>query len=338
MKKTGSIHLIARAPLPRNMRMTGSNIRLIFTLLIGVLLAINNARVIAAESALKATILGSGYVEPLADKYGASILVEAGTEKLLFDAGRGTTIRLNQIPVPYDAIDKVFLTHLHSDHVVGLPDLYLTGWVLGRRDTPLRLWGPEGTSQMAKHMVHAFDFDITVRRDTHTRYAAIGATIDAMDFEGGVIYDANGITVTAFTVDHGPVKPAFGFRVDYAGRSIGISGDTRPSNNLIAHTRDVDVLFHEAFAPEAYSAAHPDVPYLVIKAIESVHTTPSQAGKIFAAVNPKLAVFYHIDPGKTFADELTRDARKYYNGPLEVGEDLMSFNIGEEIKVRRHLP
>ncbi|MBT5242137.1 MAG: MBL fold metallo-hydrolase [Rhodospirillaceae bacterium] len=284
---------------------------------------------------LKATILGSGYVEPLPDKYGASILVEAGSETLLFDVGRGTTIRLNQIPVGFDVVDKVFLTHLHSDHVVGLPDLYLTGWVLGRRDTPLHLWGPTGTAHMARHLVDAFDFDITIRRDKHTRYAAAGATIDATNFTEGVVYEANGVIVTAFTVDHGPVQPAFGFRVDYAGRSLAISGDTRPSDNLIAHTRDVDVLFHEAFAPEAYSAAHPDVPYLVIKAIESVHTTPTQAGEIFAAVNPRLAVFYHIDPGEAFAAELRRDAGKAFRGALEVGEDLMSVSIGDEIKVQR---
>ena len=289
----------------------------------------------AADPVLKATLLGSGYVEPLPNKYGASILVEAGSETLLFDAGRGATIRLNQIPIPFDAVDKVFLTHLHSDHVVGLPDLYLTGWVLGRRDTPLRLWGPEGTAHMARHLVSAFDFDVVIRRDKHTRYAAIWANIDATDFTQGVVYEANGVTVTAFEVDHGPVKPAFGFRVYYAGRSLAISGDTRPSDNLIASAKDVDVLFHEAFAPLAYSAAHPDVPALVIKAIESVHTTPTQAGEVFAAVNPRLAVFYHIDPGADFAAELRSDARKNYSGPLEVGEDLMTVVIADEITVRQ---
>lgn len=313
-------------------------LRTLAAYVIGLAIVTSSTHLVAAEPTLKATILGSGYVEPLPDKYGASILVEAGSENLLFDAGRGTTIRLNQIPIPYEAVDKVFLTHLHSDHVVGLPDLYLTGWVLGRRETPLRLWGPDGTAHMARHLVNAFDFDITIRRDKHTRYAAIGATIEATDFEEGIIYASNGVTVTAFEVDHGPVQPAFGFRVDYAGKSLAISGDTRPSDNLIAFARDVDVLFHEAFAPEAYSAAHPDVPYLVIKAIESVHTTPTQAGEVFAAVKPKLAVFYHIDPGEAFAAELRRDAGKNYNGPLEVGEDLMSISIGDDITVQQHTP
>ncbi|NKB45233.1 MAG: MBL fold metallo-hydrolase [Alphaproteobacteria bacterium] len=315
--------------------MTSNVIRAVTLNLFWLATLIVSPKTIAEEVILKATVLGSGYVEPLPDKYGASILVEAGSETLLIDAGRGATIRLNQIPVAFDAVNKVFLTHLHSDHVVGLPDLYLTGWVLGRRDTALRLWGPKGTSHMARHLVNAFDFDVTIRRDKHTRYAAAGATIDASDFTEGIVYAANGVTVTAFAVDHGPVKPAFGFRVDYASRSLAVSGDTRPSDNLIAHARDVDVLFHEAFAPEAYSAAHPDVPYLVIKAIESVHTTPTQAGEIFAAVKPRLAVFYHIDPGETFATELRRDAGLTYDGPLEVSEDLMSFIIGDEIRVQR---
>lgn len=289
----------------------------------------------ASESTLQVTLLGSGYVEPLADKYGASILVEAGPETLLFDAGRGTAIRLNQVQIPFNRIDKVFLTHLHSDHIVGIPDLYLTGWVLGRRNMPLRLWGPKGTKRMAGHLVSAFDFDITIRRDVHTQYAAPGATIQATDFVEGAVYESNGVTVTAFEVDHGPVDPAFGFRIDYAGRSIAISGDTRPSENLVTFARGVDVLLHEAFAPNAYAAAHPDVPPAVIESIARVHTTPVQAGEIFAKVNPRLAVFYHIDPGPKFAAELQASARRAFAGRLEVGEDLMRINIGDTVTVSK---
>ena len=292
----------------------------------------------AHADSINVTVLGSGYVEPLADKFGASILVEAGTEALLFDVGRGATIRLNQTQVSFDRVDKVFLTHLHSDHIVGLPDLYLTGWVLGRRSTPLRLWGPKGTARMAEKLVAAFDFDITIRRDVHTQYSATGAIIKATDFVEGVVYENNGVTVTAFEVDHGPVEPAFGFRVDYADKSIAISGDTRPSDNLIKFARGVDVLFHEAFAPNAYAAAHPDVPAAVIDSIARVHTTPSQAGEIFAKANPRLAVFYHIDPGPKFAAELRASARRAYRGRLEVGEDLMHVAISDVITVSRRTP
>jgi ribonuclease Z len=188
---------------------------------------------------------------------------------------------------------------------------------------------------MARHLVSAFDFDITIRRDLHTRYAAAGATIEPIDFVEGVIYESNGVTVTAFEVDHGPVAPAFGFRIDHGDKSVALSGDTRPSENLVAFAKGVDVLLHEAFAPDAYGAAHPEVPALVIKSVASVHTTPTQAGEIFARVNPGLAVFYHIDPGAEFAAELRASARQAYAGRLEVAEDLMSINIGETITVHR---
>ncbi len=292
----------------------------------------------ANEATIKLTVLGSGYVEPLADKYGASILVEAGEEKLLFDAGRGTATRLRQLGVGYESVDKLFLTHLHSDHVVGIPDLFLTGWVLGRRTSPLRIWGPAGTEHMAHHLVEAYEFDIVIRSEKHTSYPAAGARIEATEFEEGVVYEANGVKVTAFTVDHGLVSPAFGFRVDYRGRSIALSGDTRPSDNLIKHASGVDVLLHEAFAPVAYAAAHPEFPQTVIESVQNVHTTPRQAGEVFAAVNPRLAVFYHIDPGEAFARELRNVARESFDGPLEVSDDLTVITVGDEIRVQRMLP
>ena len=112
----------------------------------------------------------------------------------------------------------------------------------------------------------------------------------------------------------------------------------RPSDNLIAYANGVDVLLHESCTPDAYSSAHPDLPALVIKAIESVHTTPTQAGEIFSHTKPGLAIFYRIDPGKYFADELTASARKAYNRPLEVSEDLIVIMIGDKIEAQQPSP
>ena len=118
----------------------------------------------ATSQNLKVTLLGTGAPRPVMERLGPSILVEAGKEKLLFDCGRGATMRLYQLKIPFDDLNALFLTHLHSDHIVGISDFYLTGWILGR-STPLRVWGPAGTADMMSHLEQAYQFDIHVRRD-----------------------------------------------------------------------------------------------------------------------------------------------------------------------------
>jgi len=196
--------------------------------------------VCASGQNLKVTLLGTGTPEPRMDRFGPSILVEAGEKKLLFDCGRGAAQRIEQIRIPFNQIDALFLTHLHSDHVVGIPDLWLTGWARGRK-VPLEVWGPAGTKEMVTHLKDAFQFDIQIRQQDD-KLPALGVDIRVKDIEQGVVYDSGGIKVTAFTVDHGPVKPAFGYRIDFAGHSVVLSGDTRYSENLIRFSQGTDVL------------------------------------------------------------------------------------------------
>jgi hypothetical protein len=167
----------------------------------------------------------------------------------LFDCGRGATIRLTQLGIPIASVHKVFLTHLHSDHVIALPDLFLTApaGFTGRK-VPLEVWGPGGTHDMMEHMQRAFAFDIHVRRDEE-RWPKDGLSVISHDIEQGTVFENDGLKITAFLVDHGPVKPAFGYRVDYRGHSVALSGDTRPSENLIKHAQGAcssmkRVLFH----------------------------------------------------------------------------------------------
>ena len=181
-----------------------------------------------SSTTLKVTIVGSGGGPAVnVQRFGPSILVDGGGELLLFDAGRGATIRLAQLGIPLERVNKVFLTHLHSDHVIALPDLFLTPWAsTAARQTPFEVWGPEGTRDMMANMERTFGFDIHVRRDIDEKFSKAGITVRAHDIVEGTIYEANGLKVAAFAVDHGPVKPAFGFRVDYGGRSLAMSGDT----------------------------------------------------------------------------------------------------------------
>ncbi len=286
----------------------------------------------AFAQVLKVTLLGTGSPEPRMDRFGPSILVEAGNQKLLFDCGRGATQRIEQLKVPFGDVDALFLTHLHSDHVVGIPDLWLIGWPRGRKG-PFRVWGPEGTKEMMAHLEQAYQFDIHIRRDVDEKLPAQAVVVAAKDIEQGVVYENGGVKVTAFTVDHGPVKPAFGYRVDFAGHSVVLSGDTRFSENLIHFSEGTDVLVHEVIDPEAFRSKNPSMSVERVQSVVAHHTTPEQAGTVFARVKPKLAVYSHIVPGDT--TDLIALTRKTYSGPLEVGEDLMSIDLGEKVVVKR---
>jgi ribonuclease Z len=283
---------------------------------------------VSAQS-LKVTLLGTGSPQPRMDRFGPSILVEAGEKKLLFDCGRGATQRIEQIKIPFTEIDALFLTHLHSDHIVGIPDLWLTGWARGRK-IPRRVWGPAGSKEMMSHLEEAFRFDVQIRQ-ADDKLPSRGVAVVAKDIEQGVVYDDAGIKVTAFSVDHGLVKPALGYRIDFAGHSLVLSGDTRYSENLIKFSQGTDVLIHEVIDPEAFRARNPSMSVERFNAIVGHHTSAEQAGTIFARVKPKLAVYSHIVPGDS--TNLIPLTRKTYSGPLEVGEDLMVVEIAQNVTV-----
>lgn len=184
---------------------------------------------------------------------------------------------------------------------------------------------------MMSHLEQAYQFDIHIRRDVDEKLPSQGVVVVAKDVDQGVVYENEGIKVTAFLVDHGPVAPAFGYRIDFAGHSIVLSGDTRYSENLIHFSEGVDVLIHEVIDPGAFRVENPSTSTERIQTVVAHHTTPEQAGTIFARVKPKLAVYSHIVPGGTTG--LIDLTRKKYSGPLEVGEDLMRVEVGEKVVV-----
>lgn len=287
----------------------------------------------ARPDPIRVTLLGTGTPRPFMDRFGPSILVEAGNEKLIFDVGRGAMQRLFQLGVSYGDITGVLLTHLHSDHTVGLPDLWLTGWLISSRATPLELWGPTGTSRMAEGLqsAYAFDRDIRVRDDG---VPAEGGRIVAHDIDEQVVFDRGGVKVTSFLVDHGVVRPALGYRVDAGGHSVVLSGDTRYSPNLVEHARGVDLLIHEvgaASAAELRANAH-------TRTILAHHTTPDRAAAVFNEARPKLAVFSHLVLLGVSADDVMRMTRLTYAGPLQLGEDLMRFHVGDRVTIERFVP
>jgi ribonuclease Z len=288
---------------------------------------------IPGDHDIRLTLLGTGGPPPVMERFGPSILVEAGGEKLLFDAGRGAIQRLLQLQPPVREVRSVFLTHLHSDHIIGLPDLWLTGWLNGRPDKPLKIWGPRGTREMMRYLDLAFQFDIRIRL-FDDRLPPQGVVVHAEDIEEGPVYENNGVRVTAFEVDHAPVSPAFGYRIEYAGKSAVICGDTRFSEHLISHAAGTDVLVYEVIVPDMLRVPGQENSEAMQRVIEH-HTVPEKAGEVFMRVNPGLAVYSHIIPVTAAAEDIIPATRTTYSGPLEVGEDLMVISIGEDVTVNR---
>lgn len=292
---------------------------------------------------LRVILLGTGGGPVIDPRHvGIGTLIVAGSERLLFDCGRGVPTAIARTDVAPRDVTKVFLTHLHSDHLVGLPELYLYPWASASRTAPFVLWGPSGTSAMMANLQKAFEFDIHVRRDVDEKFSAEGIRAAATDVGEGVVYDANGVRVTAFLVDHAPVTPALGYRVDYQGRSVVMSGDTRPSENLVRFAKGADVLIHEAgpWKKDPRLEGPPDERFgdsrgtrRQVRTIAEHHTDPEEAGQIFEKVRPKLALFSHYNATPSMLSLV----RRHYAGPVELGEDGMTIEIGETVTLTRRV-
>lgn len=297
---------------------------------------------IATGADLHVVLLGTAAGPTInAQRQGVGTLVMAGPETLLFDAGRGVTTSMARLAINPSSVTRVFLTHLHSDHVVSLPELWLFPWASSGRTVPLQVWGPRGTRSMLSHLREAFAFDVHVRRDVDEKLSREGIRLVANDIGEGPVYEANGVRVTAFAVDHGPVRPAFGYRVDYHGHSVVMSGDTTPSDNLIKYSQGVDVLIHELGRSK-------DDPALVgpsdellpggggitrgqARTIAQHHTDAAEAARVFQRANARLTVISHanVPPAATLVV-----VRGVYAGRVEIGVDLMRIDIGDDVTIR----
>ena len=267
-------------------------------------------------------MLGTGMPRPDPMCFGPATAVVHDGRTFLFDAGPGVMRRMAAARLSIRGPEAVFITHLHSDHTLGYPDLIFTTWVMGRKQK-LQAYGPVGLKRMTKHIIAAWREDIDVRIKGLERQTKTGYRVDVHEFEGGVVYEHDGVRITAIPVLHGCWKQAFGFRIDTPDRSIVISGDTRPSPALIEASRGVDVLVHEVYpasqvAPEIRIGGEVWPSYM-----REFHTSDRELGEIAALAQPKMLVLHHIVRHGSDDEELARSIRAGgYTGEIVVARDL----------------
>ena len=269
--------------------------------------------------------LGTGTPVPNPARSGPATAVVVGSRVFVFDAGPGVMRRVAAAGLPIDGVTAAFITHLHSDHTLGLPDLIFTSWVMGR-SAPMRVYGPRGLRRMTDHFLAAWAEDTSVRITGLERGRPGGYRVDAREIESGVVFDSGGVKVTAIPVPHGNWEQAYAYRIDTPRRSVVISGDTRVSDALARASSGVDVLIMEVYlesraAPEPRPGGELWPQYL-----REFHISDVEVGRMAAAVRPGVLVLTHVLFMGGTEDELVAGIRRGgYSGRLVIARDLQRF-------------
>lgn len=277
---------------------------------------------------------GTGLPAARRDQAATCWLVETGNgDKFLFDIGTGSMVNVAALMIPYDFLDKVFLTHLHTDHWGDLATLWAGGWTSGRTG-PLKVWGPSGATPDMGTKYAVEHFLKTYNWDAKTRNFAVNPApgkIEVTEFdytaENAVVYQENGVTIRSIPAIHagdGPVS----FILEYAGMKIIIGGDTYPNKWYIKHATNADIAIHECFlTPDELVKYYGQAPQTALGVGTQIHTSPQAFGKVMSTIKPRHAIGYHF-----FNEEGTRygiydGVRETYSGPLSLAADNMVWNI-----------
>ena len=276
--------------------------------------------------AVSVVILGTGTPNPDPERSGPAVAVIVGQTAYLVDAGAGVMRRAAAAADRYrldglkaERIGMVFLTHLHSDHTVGLPDVIHTGWV-AERARPLQLYGPRGTRDMVDHLTRAWSEDIRVRTEGDQPHTRDGWRVEARDIQPGVVYRDSNVTVTAIAVPHSNWDQAYAYRFEARGAVVVISGDTRPSDAVAEACNGCDVLVHEVYSLERWKTRPADWQ----RYHAGSHTSTQELAALARRARPKLLVLYHQLYWGATDDDLVREIRQAdYTGPVISASDLL---------------
>lgn len=264
-------------------------------------------------------MLGTG--TPQADtRSGPATAIQVNGEVYLFDCGPGIVRRASAAGLPMAALKRVFITHLHSDHTLGLPDLIFSPWTLGRT-APLEVYGPPGVAAMTRNITAAWDEDIRMRIDGLEPANTTGYKVNAHEAQPGVVYKDANVTVRAFAVPHGQWKHAYGYRIETPDKVIVISGDTTRSDEVLKQSRGADILIHEVYSDASWAKRPPAWQ----KYHAAFHTSATDLARIAAEAKPKLLVIYHYLLWGDPEEQLLREIRAIYDGPVVIAKDLQVF-------------
>ncbi len=290
---------------------------------------------VLAEGEVRVIACGTGMPDQRIAQASACFLFEFGNgNKQIFDLGTGSMRNIASLMIPYEYLDKIFISHLHTDHWGELGALWAGGWTSGRPG-PLRLWGPSGqipemgTAYAVAGFMQANNWDYQTRA---FKITPIAGQIEVSEFdylqENVVIYQENGITVRSWPAIHtgdGPVS----FRVEYAGLKLVFAGDMTPNMWFVKYAKDADFVIHEAFAnPARYVEIMNQPPQLSWRMCCEFHTSGPSMGKVMSFIDPRHAVAYHHQ--EELAPSIEKEIRTTYDGPLSMATDLMTWNITKD--------
>lgn len=296
-----------------------------------------------ADGAIRVTILGSG--DPFTNKAqgSASVLIQVGNPQrdfFFFDLGSGSVANFNGLHLPVTATTKVFLTHLHADHVGDMPTLVWSMAKAGRRD-PVEVWGPSGevpelgTRAYSEHLhaAHAWD---TASLNGHPGQSGAHMEVTEVPFDDtSVVYDRNGVRISSFPVIH-IINGAVGYRLDYNGLSVVFSGDTRPSRTLVDACDGADLVIHETFPSASVFAQKANVPLAFAEqVVNGAHTSPTAVGKVFKRAGARMSVMWHLAVDHDTVGPAYADMRREYEGPVTIAQDLTTFDISADAVTTR---
>ena len=277
----------------------------------------------------KVVLLGTGTPNPDPEHSGSGVAIVVGNYSYLIDFGAGIVRQASKMSPQYGGniealsamnLNIAFLTHLHSDHTVGFPDLLLTPWVMGR-NVPLEIYGPEGTAKLTSHILDAYDADIKYRLYGTEPANDQGWRVNTHEFKtDGIIYQDSLVKVEAFKVIHGSWPNAFGFRFTTPDKVIVISGDTRPNKNIIKYATGADILIHEVYSYSGWLKRDS----VWQKYHSENHTSTYELGELADKTKPNKLVLYHLLFWGVSDEDLLNEIGGKYKGKVIVGKDLMT--------------